>query len=407
MRRLFIRYRSPNSLRLGFSAATHCLGALLVVMSAMGCTRAQSDEAAEAIQLPAVVSLDSMPLRQWGEAEGLSLATVSGMTLLDDGSIVVADQSEPAVYLLAWEADSIRQLGRAGSGPGEYRRPEVLGTTDDGRIVVRDLQQFRVMYYLDDGSLSSSTGPGGRIEGVIWAPVSVLGEGQLVTSAAQHGVPGPAGSLRRLEAEVAITDVAGKVRTSLGRFPFADFVSLHLSVGEGQMIHGPQYFGWKLHVTAGPRFVVIGAGGGHEIRVYGLDGDTLGTIHVADERLPLSDADRQAFMERAKSQTQFNMTSASLAPERFADSLPVFGGIVATRTGTVWVVAPHWSGRTPAYMTGYSLQGTSLGRLRLPDGFTPLAINDSLVAGYRVDSSDVPSIVGYRLRLTAPVGESK
>jgi hypothetical protein len=73
----------------------------------------------------------------------------------------------------------------------------------------------------------------------------------------------------------------------------------------------------------------------------------------------------------------------------------------------VWVLAPHWAGRSPAYMKAYSLQGMLLGTVQLPVGFTPLAASDSVVAGYLLDSSDVPTVVAYRLTPAVGGGLSK
>jgi hypothetical protein len=346
-------------------------------------------------------SLDSVPHQVWGEAQGVQLSTVSGMALLDDGRVVVADQQGAVAYVLGGDSGSPRLLGRTGSGPGEYRRPEVLGTTDDGRIVVRDLQQFRILYWNADGLLRGSTGPGGKTDGMIWAPVAVLGEGQLVTTAVRYGHPAPAGSLRRMTAEVAIVESSGKTLT-IGSFPYADFISLNLPVGGGMLVQGPQYFGWKLQVAAAHTFVAIGPGGGHWVRIYGLKGDSIGSINVSDARLPLSSDARAALIDRVMTQAQFGVNSASLAPERFADSLPVFGGLIASKTGVVWVVAPSWEGHAPAYMRAYDLRGALLGTVQLPRAFRPLAANDSSVAGYLFDSSDVPTIAVYRLKAPGP-----
>ena len=79
------------------------------------------------------------------------------MAFLKDGRLFVADGTDGAVYLLDPQSAAISRLGRTGSGPGEYRRPEVLGTTDQGRIVVRDMQQFRVISWNRDGSLHASS----------------------------------------------------------------------------------------------------------------------------------------------------------------------------------------------------------------------------------------------------------
>ncbi|MBP9896927.1 MAG: hypothetical protein KBF28_01005 [Gemmatimonadales bacterium] len=321
------------------------------------------------------------------------------MAFLKDGRLFVADGTDGAVYLLDPQSAAISRLGRTGSGPGEYRRPEVLGTTDQGRIVVRDMQQFRVISWNRDGSLHASTGPGSKRDGVIWAPVAVVRGGHLVTTAAAYGTPAPAGTLRRIMASVQVEDTDSRVVQTLGSFPFADFISLLLPMDGGGLIQGPRYFGWKLHVAAGPTFVVVGAGGERDVRTFGVGGDSIGVIHLAEARLPVTQQMRDALMARAQGGFQGAVTPTSFAPERFADSLPLFSNLLTTATGTVWVVAPSWERHAPASMTAYTLRGARLGGVQLPLGFTPLAATDSAVAGYLLDENEVATVAVYRVRV--------
>ncbi len=344
------------------------------------------------------LALDSIPIRTWGEAEGMQLSVVSGMAFVGEDRVVVADGTAGTVTLLSLGDDTARRLGRTGSGPGEYRRPEVLGTTDDGRIMMRDMQQFRIIAWNADGSLHGTTGPGAKREGVIWSPAAVTGSGTLVTTAAAYGVPGVAGSLRRIEATVVIADEAGRAITPLGSFPYADFISLYLPGDGGQMIQGPQYFGWKLHVAAARDVIAVGSADRAVISMFRANGDSIGRIQLPTDRLAVTPAMRDAFIARARAQAQDRITPVSLAPERFADSLPYFGALVVTRGGTVWVVAPFWAGHSPPTMTGYTLAGERRGTLALPRHFMPLAATDSLVAGYLLDENEVPTIAVYRFR---------
>jgi hypothetical protein len=378
-------------------------GAILTLLTTLTLAACQPAPPAAPTDSTTVTSftLDTIPLRTWGEAEGMQLGAVSGMAFLEDGRLVVADGTDGAVYLLDPQHPAIRRLGRTGSGPGEYRRPEVVGTTDQGRIVVRDLQQFRLITWNSDGSLHATTGPGSKRDGVLWAPVAVVRGSHLVTTAAAYGTPGPAGTLRRIMASVQVEDTDGRVVQTLGSFPFADFISLLLPIDGGGLIQGPQYFGWKLHVAAGPTFVVVGAGGERIVRTFGVDGDSIGVIHLAEARLPVTQAMRDALMERVRSGAQGAVTPATFAPERFADSLPVFGNILTTTGGTVWVVAPSWAGHAPGSMTAYTLRGAHLGGVQLPRTFTPLAVTDSAIAGYLLDANDVATVAVYRVRAGA------
>ncbi|MDX2262266.1 MAG: hypothetical protein SFU84_11275 [Gemmatimonadales bacterium] len=129
-----------------------------------------------------------------------------------------------------------------------------------------------------------------------------------------------------------------------------------------------------------------------------MDGDSIGVIHLTEARLPVTQSMRDGLMARAHGGSQSAITPATFAPERFADSLPVFGDLLTTAGGTVWVVAPSWAGHAPASMTAYTLRGARLGAVQLPQGFTPLAVTDSAVAGYLMDASDVATVAVYRLR---------
>lgn len=74
-----------------------------------------------------------------------------------------------------------------------------------------------------------------------------------------------------------------------------------------------------------------------------MDGDSIGVIRPAEARLPVTQPMRGGLIERVRSGTQGAITPVPFAPERFADSLPVFCNLLTTAGGTAWVVAPSWA----------------------------------------------------------------
>jgi hypothetical protein len=87
----------------------------------------------------------------------VSIGDVSGMAVGPDGRVYVWDPTTPALWLLNPDGTGLRRLGRAGSGPGEYRRMSGLAVTRDGGILLWDEGNARINFYDRDGQYRSST----------------------------------------------------------------------------------------------------------------------------------------------------------------------------------------------------------------------------------------------------------
>ena len=102
---------------------------------------------------------------QFTVGEGVTdTSVVFGMVgdagILADRSVLVVDAMTPSVQWFDPDGVWRRQIGRSGSGPGEYRTPSDVAVLDDGRIVVWDPGNARLNLYRTDGSpLESVTVP--------------------------------------------------------------------------------------------------------------------------------------------------------------------------------------------------------------------------------------------------------
>lgn len=78
------------------------------------------------------------------------LGEVRRAALLSDGSLVVTTD-DPGIFLFEGDGTFIRQIGRSGGGPFEYRQPRTVRVTADG-FAVWDRGNSKVMTFAHDGT---------------------------------------------------------------------------------------------------------------------------------------------------------------------------------------------------------------------------------------------------------------
>lgn len=81
-----------------------------------------------------------------------TFGSLIGAAIGPNGEIVVADQQGPVLRLFDPSGRYIRDIGRAGQGPGEFRSIAGVRFTPDGRVAVWDPGNQRISIYFLDGS---------------------------------------------------------------------------------------------------------------------------------------------------------------------------------------------------------------------------------------------------------------
>lgn len=81
------------------------------------------------------------------------LGQVLSLAVSPAGEVYLMDGQVPALRKYAADGSYLMTLGREGSGPGEYRRPDGgLAVLSDGRVVLRDPGNSRFAVYASDGT---------------------------------------------------------------------------------------------------------------------------------------------------------------------------------------------------------------------------------------------------------------
>lgn len=91
-----------------------------------------------------------------GEADGSDeyiIGEPRSVAVVTDGTILVLDTQVPVLRAYAADGTHLRDLGRRGSGPGEYESPDGMTVLPDDRILVRDPPNGRITVFDVEGTL--------------------------------------------------------------------------------------------------------------------------------------------------------------------------------------------------------------------------------------------------------------
>ena len=100
-------------------------------------------------------------------ADQYMFGEIGDMAVGRDGSMLIYDRQARVVRQYDAAGRHVRDFGRAGQGPGEYRAVSGVGVLPDGRVLVWDTAGWRINVYAPTGALlatwstSSGMSPGG------------------------------------------------------------------------------------------------------------------------------------------------------------------------------------------------------------------------------------------------------
>ena len=318
----------------------------------------------------------------------------------DDHNVYVFDYQAQHVGVFDSEGDHVRTLGRQGEGPGEFNRAEAIALLPDGRLVVRNPGNQRIEVFGPEPFQTEQWGyPAGGLHTFIPLYTDMHGR-TLVPIVDRSRYPSSGGGSLVMQLLVL-----GPDGTPVDTLPEPTDPS---EIGFGPF--SPR-FQWTVHPSG--HFLT---GMPSEYRIDLARDDGVLRIERAAHPVPvLEEEGAYAIEQRVRSMRESDPDWSWSGPP-IPEHKPFFSALRAGRDGRIWVrVAAEgypvenedydpedpssmpmvW--RTPLRYDVFEPDGTYLGVVVPPDGFSPWVFDGDYVWGVATDELEVERVVRYRI----------
>jgi hypothetical protein len=358
--------------------------------------------------LAALLLLQSQPLPERRLVEDLRLPSASADVELSVIASVV--EIGDRIYLSDWRTPAIHHfdsrggyrgvLGRDGDGPGEYRRPVVLGARAD-TLWVWDPTQRRATFWGPDGKFIRTAAP---LSGSGFGAGTVLADGGLATIPSWSSSQGQE---RRVTGAVVGYGPDGRFRDTLFTLPVSGR-GMAIEAGAGSFLVSDQPFSdapiLGLSQTGDGFLRVDRAAAGPaviELTRYEADGRVRWRRSIPHAGAPfdrsLVDSVVRTFTHPANPQAPVVPAERVLAvleiPPR---AIPVLTAGLG-RDGSIWLRRPVPVGR-PARYTVLSATGVPSFEVTLPPRSRLMTGTMTALWVVSLDEDDLPTAVRYRIQ---------
>ena len=332
----------------------------------------------------------------WGEGEGWTVTEDLRIGAVDDpgpyqlgrvialdvdghGRIWALDAQANVIRVFARDGHHVRTVGREGGGPGEFAGPAHMEFGPDGRLRVPDPQNNRISVidttgaFVDsrrmEGGFFVSPWPGGfDRDGFYYSPIPFdYGDGEFGLA------------LVRLDRDFTPVDTIPDLRSPLTRDAF------EVRDGEGGGLIASVPYSPGFRTARSPGGTTWGLlTGPYRFFEVDADGDTVLSVEVSFDPLPVTAADREAAVEEL---SWFTDQGGRVDPSRIPDTKPAAWSLFIDDADHVWVdrVTSNPGGRD---FDVFDPAGRLLGRVTLPWplGSVRLVIGDRI---YGVTSDEL------------------
>jgi hypothetical protein len=291
------------------------------------------------------------------------------MLTFADGGIAVADAGVPCVYVFDAEGLPQVEMGRAGGGPGEFREPRLVAVWADS-LAVYDPPQRRLLVFTRGGALARQISIPAR------GPVQILGflsGGDPLLKQTDFPDSTTKGGL--IDARALLLRVRGDDLDTVATLP------------DGRVTTGYRFYAWAGVAALTDTSLWIGEGNAPRLTELSRDGKELHSARWAAVARPVGDADRSAMVAIARER---NAAPGFIeAPDRFADSVPLFGRLLPDPHGGVWVLGYEAPFSPPEGAWFINERAGTIAKVALPPHFRPTQIGPDFVLGVLTDQDGV------------------
>ena len=342
-----------------------------------------------------------------GEPE-YQLHEVMDATVVDDGIVVINGGSRS---LRAYDLDGgfLAEIGRGGRGPGEFVYPMYVTHRPPDTLLVWDNPQFRLNYFLTDGTFLSSD-PIGRdaISGLLEPPhfsegVQVLPGGDLLVSVFEGGGAEsfPAGMFRPESGWLIVSRDLTRVDT-LGFYGGIEQMFVEAG-GRSYPVMPPNFRSSEMGFGGSPLRVCIGDQTAFQVDCF--EGGARQVVRWSGDAAAVTDAEYAEWEEETRGrwsqQGLADVADPLLARVPREGEWPPYGDVVVDEMGYLWVGGSSWTTRRldPNPFLVFDREGRVVARIDLPP-MRILEIGSDYVVGLGWDENGVEHISVYDLERT-------
>lgn len=306
---------------------------------------------------------------------------IRGVRELTDGKLLVADQTEVAVYLVDFTTGRRTHVGREGGGPNEYGMPTGLSWFPGDSSLLYDVQNSRIAVLTPDGNVAS-TFPN-RQFGFFMGGMSADTNGSVYFDSRVGSEPRPVLRWHRPTNSLdTLTQLAPAERFQVDGRQW----TVPWSVGDA----------WAVD-RAGRLFVV--RRDPYRVVVIDRDGTTREVV-VDYAPFEVSAADRDAWNARPPVATVSTGGARPQLPRNwpFPEHFPpfVFRGAHTSPDGRLWVERQQSLEDTSPLLDVFDREGRLLERIRLPAGRSVVGFGLGTVYATREDDVGLLWLERYR-----------
>jgi len=330
---------------------------------------------------------------------------IVNVLLLPDSGIVVANGGSTQLRFFDATGRFVRQSGREGAGPGEYRFLDRVFRLAGDSLGVYDWS-LRRLTVLGPAGVFARTVTLARPSGVTGVggptPVGGFADGTFASFVAPPVTPGPGqerGALHRLTATWFRHGADGEFMSALGESPGGE---VFLEFSDGMVVNWAPPFQRLLRVAvSGDR---VFAGDGTVPSVVALHRDRIGsgTVQLNPGSLTLTPVDVAAYrkeqLDRAPTPLRRRQLETSFSKTPAPTSMPAFEALRVDSDGAVWVQEYRRPGATTIRWRIVAPGGAPIASIDVPSRFAITDIRGDRVTGIWLDENDVETVRVYQLR---------
>lgn len=344
---------------------------------------------------PRVASVPTLTIGGVAAEGPYDLLHVRGALRLRDGGVVVLNAATLELRFFDAQGHYVRALGRAGSGPGEFRDPGSLRWFGPDTLMVADYTVARITLVRDDGSLLGTIGLSGSVSGSL---LGRLEDGSFVFSLNQSYRPGGATGVRRDPSYLVRVARDGALLDTIGVFSGPEVV-IEGDASRMRATNAP--FGHRTYFAVGGGRLFSADNAEYRVRVLANGRRLERIIERASRPHPVRSADirreRAAQAGGSRETSWLSWLDSLYRRERLPASMPMHGAVLLDAAGWLWIRAYSPSDDGGVDWDVFDPTGRLRCAVVLPSALAVREIGRDYVVGVLSDTDDVEQVLVFGL----------